>query len=242
MTATSTLKRLRERYVSEPRAKRKLLRGIRRIAELADDEVQSIDALVDIIRGIGLRWDGRGVYGAEAAYMNHTHHGLWQIPQQLAQAMVLLSRQNIETFLETGTHTGYTSSVLVAYLYRVNPRLTGLTVDPTDFFKHYEEIRDLIPIEYRCCTSDDLAGNRYDCVFIDGDHAYEGVSKDYANVGRHARVCMFHDINDELVGFDTVPRFWRELIDSGAFSETHEFLNCPPGRRVMGIGIGIRGA
>lgn len=236
---------LRKRWtktVSNPIARRKLVRGLQRFAQLPSEELRDIDTIVEIIRGIGLRYDDRDVYGAESAYMNHTINGLWQIPQQLAKAMVVLSRQNIDTFLEVGTHTGYTSSVLTAYLHRFNPRLQAVTIDPQDFFIHYPSIRSMIPLEYRSCTSEDFRGSSFDCVLIDGDHAYDSVRTDFENVGRQARICMFHDINDDLVGFENVPKFWEELVASNSFRETHEILECPSNMRTMGIGIGIRDA
>jgi len=240
MSVTSTLQRIWTKNVSNSVAKRKLIRGLERIAKLPSEELRNVDSVVDIIRGIGLRHDTRGVYGSESAYMNRTNNGLWQIPQQLAKAMIALSRQEIITFLEVGTHTGYTSSVLIAYLHRFNPKLKAMTIDPENMFKHYSTIQSMIPLEYRSYTSDDLRGHSYDCVLIDGDHSYEAVRKDFENVGSFARICMFHDINDDLVGFDNVPKFWKELVASDSFSETHEFLDCAQDKHVMGIGIGIK--
>ena len=230
------------RKLPDYRSKRKLLQGLDRIAALSDDEIRDEEVLLGIVRGIGLRYDNRGLYGDEVVHMNWTHNGLWQTPKQLVGAMLLLAEHRIESFLEVGTHSGYTFAVLAAYLHRLNPELRALTIDPFDYFRHYEAIRAVLPIEYRHCTSEDLRGQAFDCVLIDGDHTYEAVCRDYENVGRFARICLFHDINDDHVGQQHVPRCWRELVQRGEFSESHELLDCPPGMRVMGIGVGLRSA
>ncbi|MGE5178985.1 MAG: class I SAM-dependent methyltransferase [Bacteroidota bacterium] len=60
-----------------------------------------------------------------------------------------------------------------------------------------------------------LGGRSVDLLFIDGDHAYEGVSRDYemyAPLVGPGGIVAFHDIvpgPEEAVG--GVPRFWREL-------------------------------
>jgi predicted O-methyltransferase YrrM len=58
-------------------------------------------------------------------------------------------------------------------------------------------------------------GAELDALFIDGDHSYEGVSRDYelySPLVRTGGLVAFHDIVD---GPDTavggVPRFWREI-------------------------------
>ena len=197
------------------------------------------DTIVEIIRQIGLRNDSRDLYGHDTRYMNSTMEGLYQIPRQLAKAMLLLSRHDIRTFLEVGTEAGYTASILTAYLYRFNSELEAVTIDPWSKFTAYERVRSLIPIEFRSCASAELRGKVFDCVLIDGDHSYRGVREDYENVGRHARICMFHDINDAFVGFDNVPRFWKELAASDHHGQMHEFLDCTPGRNIMGIGVHV---
>ncbi len=242
MGLRGTLRRIRSRDVPDWFAKRKLLRGIRELGSMPAEQLRDERALVEVIRRVGLKRDTRGVYGDESRYMNFTNNGLWQVPQQMAEAMVALSRHEIGTFLEVGTHSGYTFSLLAAYLLRFNPGLKALTIDPFPHFRHHREIARLLPIEYRHCTSDDLRGQAFDLVFIDGDHDYAAAALDFENVGRHARVCMFHDIHDDLVGFENVPRLWGELVGGGRFGETHEFLQCTPGKRVMGIGVGVRAA
>lgn len=242
MPLLRSLRRLKRRYLTPSYAKQKLLRGVERLARLGDDEVRSYDAVVDVIRQVGLKYDPRGLYGAESKWMNPTADGLWQLPPQLAGALLVLANQPIRSFLEVGTNSGFTGTIITAYLHRLDPSLRAVTIDPYPSFRYYDAVREALPLEYRQCTTSELGGETYDCVLIDGDHSYEAVKQDYEIVGRKARVCLFHDINDDLSGFDNVPRLWRELVDSGEFDETHELLDSPPGKRVMGIGVGIRRA
>jgi len=61
-----------------------------------------------------------------------------------------------------------------------------------------------------------LNGNQLDFLFIDGDHSYEGVKKDfqmYGSLVKKGGIVAFHDIAPkgvyELAG--EVPRFWQEI-------------------------------
>jgi cephalosporin hydroxylase len=83
----------------------------------------------------------------------------------------------------------------------------------------------------------EIIGGQADLVFIDGDHAYEGVLADwelYRPLARPGGIVAFHDIipgSDEDVG--GVPRLWSELRGS---VETEEIVADP---RQGGYGIGI---
>lgn len=54
---------------------------------------------------------------------------------------------------------------------------------------------------------------KFDLIFIDGDHSYEGVKQDfndYKSLLSDNGILVFHDINSEGCG---VPKFWREVSE-----------------------------
>jgi predicted O-methyltransferase YrrM len=82
-----------------------------------------------------------------------------------------------------------------------------------------------------------LNGNPLDFLFIDGDHSYEGVKKDfemYSPLVRKGGIIAFHDIvegNDKTI---EVPKLWLEIKNKLAFKELiHNF------ERLYGEGGGI---
>ena len=87
-----------------------------------------------------------------------------------------------------------------------------------------------------------LAGRPLDFLFIDGDHSYEGVARDfelYAPLVRPGGLIAFHDIvplaeGDEQHTVGGVPRFWRELKARHASAEE---IVADPGQSAFGIGL-----
>jgi len=91
-----------------------------------------------------------------------------------------------------------------------------------------------------------LDGRKLDFLFIDGDHSYHGVARDfqlYSPLVRNGGLIAFHDIVPDFktrfgvtTGSDVgeVPRFWRELRDR--FDNCVELVDHP---EQDGFGIGV---
>ena len=65
------------------------------------------------------------------------------------------------------------------------------------------------------CVKNILQEKPLDYLFIDGDHSYEGVRKDfemYAPLVKRAGTVAFHDVVPHPLGWsEGVPRFWQEM-------------------------------
>lgn len=221
------------------------------------EDLLSHDWLIARIQRAGLFYDARtspqdgtkSIYGSDAAYMHPDPQsgpktGLWQTPQQLTAALLLLSSKGIGSYLEVGPATSWTSTLLVTYLSRFG--LTSARL--VDAFPLLDEsLRPLwkafeLPIEYtkfpleqQIVPLDQLRAS-YDLIFIDGDHSWEHVNKDFNHYGPLARILMFHDINDHFC-VDVV-RFWKTLREQHGTEWTfHEFTMHPNSFRLMGLGI-----
>jgi hypothetical protein len=198
--------------------------------------------VADCIRFAGLVNDSRNLYGADNIYMSSDEQGLWQLPTQLAPCLIDLAHKNIESILEVGTWSGWTISFITAYLLRFNPNLHAVTIDIGDGFRAYEKIDHSLPIEFAITTSAQYSRQIFDLAIIDGDHNYWAARADYDYVGRRAKICLFHDINDRYVrdypGNDGgTPRLWRELSLSLRYHHFKTYIHHSENDSIMGIGI-----
>ena len=227
----------------------RVIAGIGRIHDATIDDLSSFDWLLQTIREVGLVPipDAEITYEGEGDYLNSSQQGLIQLPREFARWLLLLAEHRPATYLEIGTFNGATASIAAAYLQRFNPAFIATTIDVWPAFVFHREVRDLIPLRYVVGkTSFDFATERFDAVFIDGDHSFEWAWADYQNVGRAAKICGFHDVNNAPyrdLAMGGVCGVWELLKREPAgldvaFAEIFEH----PSREIMGIGALIRPA
>jgi predicted O-methyltransferase YrrM len=177
-----------------------------------------------------------------------------QVPSELAAFGKILAARRSAAALEIGTARGGT---LIFLCRLADPRATIISIDlPSGGEAGYRRIqRSLCKFlvqrrqrvhlwvgdSHRSDTQEKieaaLGGQKLNCLFIDGDHTYDGAKRDfetYAGMVCKGGIVAFHDIVDgtpELVG--GVPRLWRETKDRYRHAE---FVADP---RQGGFGIGV---
>ena len=222
----------------------RVLNGARAIAAASEDELRSIDWLVAMIREVGLVPipDAEVTYEGEQDYINGTQQGLIQVPREFACWLTVLAEHRPSSYLEIGCFNGATATIAGAYLRRFVPEARIVTCDVFPGFVFYEEARKVVPLEYVVGrTSYDLRSQSFDAVFIDGDHSFEWAWADYINVGRPARICAFHDVNNapyREMHLGGVCAVWEKVkkTEGGHFLEFFEH----PSREIMGIGVRLK--
>lgn len=221
----------------------RVLGAMRQIASAPADALRSLDWLVTLIREVGLVPipEAASTYVGEEDFINGTQQGLIQLPREFARWLLLLGEHRPASFLEIGCFNGATAALAAAYLRRFVPEARVATCDLFPAFLFHEEANALAPIEYHVGrTSFDFRGQAFEAVFIDGDHSFEWAWADYVNVGRAARLCALHDVNNapyRELHLGGVCGAWDRIRaeESGEFVEIFEH----PSADIMGIGVRI---
>jgi len=169
-------------------------------------------------------------------------------PQELERLLDWVSGKS--SILEIGSRYGYT---LVDIAHRLVPGAKILSVDLPDqegwndsqaichlrqniqrlqnegyaasLIEGDSHARDVIDEVHSC--------GPFDVVFIDGDHTYDGVLRDWENYGHLGGVVIFHDIREPQLGEWMGLGVWRLWEELRATHPSEEFL--APGSK-MGIG------
>jgi hypothetical protein len=81
-----------------------------------------------------------------------------------------------------------------------------------------------------------MKDNSFDLVFIDGDHSYEGVSKDFETSKNSGSIFVFHDIASIVC--PGVVQFWKEMKQREGYT-FFEFTEQYPDVYGSFLGIGV---
>jgi hypothetical protein len=220
----------------------KLQAGIQSILLARPQDIRCREFLIDTICRIGLTASPNAIYGAYAEFCNPAGNtGLTQAPEEIADAIVYLTGQPIETYVEIGCNSGWTAAVITACLSKFSLK-SAIGVDIQPYFQETAVIRSLLPqLTFTLGSRDTLPAQHFDFAFIDADHSYDAVRRDYEVIGRRARMVMFHDVNDRYIEryypCGGTVKFWREARDSVRSKEIFYDADPEGGLRTLGLGF-----
>ncbi|MBB4952157.1 hypothetical protein H4S14_000199 [Agrobacterium vitis] len=217
---------------------------IDRILECSDEEFANRSFLLDCFLEYGIPIMSSQIFGPWVNAMNASGFGALQFPTEFVDFLRVLKGLEIETAVEVGSFRGGSSYFMAAILQRANPKAKLTLVDIEDNLVAFDLFSKKLNIEKAVPnSSDDLSGQAFDFVFIDGDHRFMGVMRDYLNLGKHARKAVaFHDIHAHEFDHEEggTVRAWNEV--KAQLRRTHtiyEFAHSVD--RSLGIGLAFTG-
>ncbi len=178
--------------------------------------------------------------------------GMTQVQEEIYEFAKLVLNSKVKNFLEIGTDRGG-NFVLLCALSNKNGIKISIDIPFGKFGENNFDKQERNKILLDCPgiislfeidshsdiafrkASDSLNGQKLDLLFIDGDHTYDGVKKDYemfSPLVQEGGLIVFHDIVDSTYHNSSdcgVARFWKELD-----GEKIEFI---AGRTWGGIGV-----
>lgn len=175
---------------------------------------------------------------------------IWQYPNQFSKYLTLLSEQNISSYIEIGCRWGGTFVLTNEYLKIFNKMNKSIAIDIIDSpVLNYCIMNNETQFLKLNSQSEDfknyMKNNRFDLIFIDGDHSYEGVKNDYEISKNSGKIYVFHDIVNSVC--PGVVYFWNELkntesnqYDFYEFTEQYEDVWNDTNQQFLGIGVAIK--
>lgn len=174
---------------------------------------------------------------------------LQQNPYEMAALLTFLTRRlkpEGYTYLEVGSASGG----FIRAIYERIPFKSGVMIDNGDYmFEHQAPniaaFRGLVTRHtldsHGEQAKEAIYGKKFDVIFVDGDHSYEGVKADIDLVMPHAHrdtLIIFHDIECEHV--PGVRKAYEETLKQGRLVEIAKFLKPREVDHQFGIGITIK--
>lgn len=157
-------------------------------------------------------------------YWHYKNIRAYQIPSEVKALLKEVKKNGTSIILDIGTFDGGTLYLWTRFLEGQKiitidlPFPYGYPSAKTKLFRFFDPNKELhflrgssFSNEMVNKVANILKGNKIDFLFIDGDHSYEGVKKDferYKPLVRDGGVIAFHDIVSNRYG---VSQFWNEI-------------------------------
>lgn len=176
----------------------------------------------------------------------------WQYPSQFSKYLTLLSKYNIESYLEIGTRHGGTFVITVEYLQKFHPLKysIGIDISKCPSLEKYATINSTAKF-FRFDSQSTKFENflaefgTFDLVLVDGCHGMEACMHDFETIKNRANIIVFHDIiSDSCPG---VVKIWNQVkvlfpnaYKFYEFVEQYDSVRKRTGKRYLGIGVAIK--
>jgi hypothetical protein len=215
---------------------------VERILHSSTEEFSSRAFLLNCLLEYGIPIMSSGIFSPWIGAMNASGFGALQFPTEFIDFLRQLVTLDIKTAAEVGPYRGGSSYFMAAVLKRANPEASLTMIDIEDNLVGFDLFaKKLNLVKAMPKSSNDFADTAFDFVFIDGDHSFLGVVRDFAQLGKHARKAVaFHDIYaHEFDGLEggTV-RAWNDIKQHLRISHAvYEF--CHSAERSLGIGMAV---
>ncbi len=220
---------------------------LRRTDLLARAELATLrdpDAMVDLIRALGLNDDGLDEYPQGLHAFCGQGLRVWQYPIQFGPYLAFLSSLGVRSYLELGVRHGGTFVATVEYLRRFAPVARAVAVDimPCPALAAYQQMNPNSEFHQLNTQSTEfahwVAGQEFDLALIDANHDERECRAEFALLQDRARILVLHDIVN--VDFPGVAAVWREVKGAGRHVCTEFVAQYPALGPYMGLGVAVR--